>query len=287
MRYDLARRPGRGDGRPAGGPAERHVPHDYDPYEGGPRRIIVSSGMAALIVGGAVGSYFGVVNGLGALLDRPPAPAALPTMSGDSDITAMGTPGAAAAGRERAGRAVAGSGAARADGTAPGAAAGDPAGVSAGGSAGRAVGRVTPMGPPTLETTPDAPDPTPWPGAEGPGYPTDPAYPPDPTGPADPSVDPVDPTTATPWPTDSGEPLPSTDPGSGATGGPAGAATNGAPSWEPTGWENRGRWDGRGRSDRGRGEDRGRWEDRSERGSKAESDGGTWTRNGGAFDCPQ
>jgi hypothetical protein len=277
MRYDLARRPGRGDPRP--GPAERHVPHDYDPYEGGPRRIIVTSGMAALIVGGAVGSYFGVVNGLGALLDRPPAPAALPTVSGDSDVTALGTPGAAAANREHAGRAAAGSGAAKADadGTGPRGS----AGVSTGISAGRAVGRATPPAP-TLETTPDAPDPTPWPDVAEPGYPTDPAYPPDPSGPADPSADPsadpADPTPATPWPTGSGEPFPDTDPES--AGGAAGESVPGAPSWEPTGWENRGRWDGRGWS----GGDR--WSDRGGDWAKAESGGGTWTRNDGTSDCP-
>ncbi|HEU5109532.1 MAG TPA: hypothetical protein VFT95_13395, partial [Micromonosporaceae bacterium] len=59
MRYDMARRPGRPGAQQAGGnpvelgrPEARHVPADYDPYEGGPRRVLVSAGMAALIVGG-------------------------------------------------------------------------------------------------------------------------------------------------------------------------------------------------------------------------------------------
>jgi hypothetical protein len=242
--------------------------------------------MAALIVGGAVGSYFGVVNGLGALLDRPPAPAALPMVSGDSDVTALGTPRAQGAGGERAGRAVAGTGAGAANlhghGEAPDA--------SVGLSAGRAVGRATPTRPvPTLETTPDAPAPTP--GGQEPDHPTDPAYPPYPTDPADPSAGPVDPTPASPWPSGSTEPLPPADPESTgeSTGGSTGESTGEGPAWEPNGWENRGRWDDRGASASGAGRangagwtDRGRWSDRTDRWAKPKS-GGMWTRNDGAF----
>jgi len=66
LKYDLGRR------RRGGAHTEPGHP-EYDAFAGGPRRIIISSGFAALVLGGALGGYFGVVHGLGALLRPPPS----------------------------------------------------------------------------------------------------------------------------------------------------------------------------------------------------------------------
>jgi hypothetical protein len=167
------------------------APPDYDPYEGGPRRVIVSAGVATLIIGGAVGSYFGVVNGLGALLERPPAPGALPAVSNDSDVTALRTPGAATA----PGRSVAQPAAGPAPTATPAATA----------PIGRGVGRATaPLGTPEagVPELPELPDPLPEcpceeePDATAPPYgptdspepTTDPSWPAEPTPTASPEA---------------------------------------------------------------------------------------------------
>jgi hypothetical protein len=79
LRYDLRRKPAPEDPGSSG-------TTEYDAFEGGPRRILVSSGMAALVLGGAVGGYFGVVNGMDALLQ--PRPATVPQPAADGLVTA-------------------------------------------------------------------------------------------------------------------------------------------------------------------------------------------------------
>lgn len=163
LQYDLTRRSQQG-APPAPDPS-------FDPFEGGPRRVIVSAGVAALVVGGAVGSYFGVVNGLGSLLDRPPAPGALPSVTGDSDdVTAPAA--APAPGRQRGtgisdlpGGATGGSRVPGAGlpGTTPGAV--PPAAPVR--ATPVAIGRATvPPAPPAATSDPDVPVPTPAPSYE-------------------------------------------------------------------------------------------------------------------------
>lgn len=79
LRYDLSRR---AESRPAGQPGAAEDPY-RDSFEASPRRAVISTGVAALVVTGAVGSYLGVANGLGALLDDAPNPGSLPTVSGE------------------------------------------------------------------------------------------------------------------------------------------------------------------------------------------------------------
>jgi hypothetical protein len=188
MRYDLRRpgvvRRGRDGARVVDlGPA----PTDYDPYEGGPRRVIVSAGVAALIIGGTIGSYFGVVNGLGALLERPPAPGALPAVANDSDVTALRPPGVATAPRQGPGQPAAG--------PAP------TATTAATASVGRRVGRATaPLGMPEAGV-PELPGLTPAPECPCEEPPDDPAPPYGPTTPVEPTTDPSLPAEPTPTPT--------------------------------------------------------------------------------------
>ncbi|MEV1287936.1 hypothetical protein [Micromonospora sp. NPDC049679] len=66
LRYDLARRP----------TATRHPYGSADWAEGRkPRRLLAMSGIGMLAVVGAIGTYFGVVIGLGALISDEGAPA--------------------------------------------------------------------------------------------------------------------------------------------------------------------------------------------------------------------
>lgn len=192
VRYDVGRR-----GGTAGGPGYP----EYDSFVGGPRRLIVSAGLVALVVGGGVGSYFAVVNGLGALL-RPKAvqqPGPPPAIAAG----AAAKPGAGSPGRPAASRGPAGPTSTKPVPVAAGVAAGVvvvPGGaVAQPGQPGGVAAPGHPVPTPTcLCSAPPVPVPTP----ASPG-PTDPSPAP---SPPDPSPSPVEPS-----PTASGD-----------AGGPAG-----------------------------------------------------------------
>jgi hypothetical protein len=81
-----------------GGPAAAELREEYDEFTRPPRRLVAVSAFGVLAVVGAAGSYFAVVNGLGALLgDGSAAPqpyplaAAAPTGAAEADsIAGMG-----------------------------------------------------------------------------------------------------------------------------------------------------------------------------------------------------
>jgi hypothetical protein len=105
LRYDVGRRTGEPmdqDREPApditstgmstfGGVAGEHPREECDEFARPPRRLVAASAFGVLAVAGAAGSYFAVVNGLGALLgDEPAGPqpyplaAAAPTAGADT-----------------------------------------------------------------------------------------------------------------------------------------------------------------------------------------------------------
>jgi hypothetical protein len=127
LRYDMSRRqPGaEPDGAGPGGPAQPDVTSTgmhtfggpveelrtgYEEFGRPPRRMVAVSVFALLTVAGAAGSYFAVVNGLGALLrEKPPAPQAYPMAAaappdGTGATTGIGRGGPPAKARAAGGR---------------------------------------------------------------------------------------------------------------------------------------------------------------------------------------